>query len=75
MVNCPICKGTENDHVFSEPREYRGKNFQYGVYYCPRCGAKFSFYTPLEVPEVEEATGEEAGEAGEEAAAEPSPEP
>ncbi|MFQ5907269.1 MAG: hypothetical protein ACE5JE_00345 [Thermoplasmata archaeon] len=63
MVNCPICKGTENDHVFSEPREYRGKHFQYGVYHCPRCGAKFSFYTPLEVPQAEEAGEEAVGEA------------
>ncbi len=60
MANCPICKGTENDHVFSEPREYRGKHYQYGVYYCPRCGVKFSFYTPLEVPEAEEEPEEEA---------------
>ncbi len=63
MVNCPICKGTENDHVFSEPREYRGKHYQYGVYYCPRCGVKFSFYTPLEVPEAQETAEGEAKEA------------
>ncbi len=63
MVNCPICKGSQNDHVFSEPREYRGKHYQYGVYYCPRCGVKFSFYTPLEVPGAEEEPEEKAKEA------------
>jgi ssDNA-binding Zn-finger/Zn-ribbon topoisomerase 1 len=63
MVRCPVCKGEENDLVFSEDQEYRGKHFLYGIYYCPRCGVKFSFSTPKEVekrPTKEAAAEEEA---------------
>ena len=60
MVNCPVCKGEENDLVFSEDQEYRGKHFLYGIYYCPRCGVKFSFSTPKEIEEPEEGEAETA---------------
>lgn len=67
MVNCPVCKGEENDPILREDQEYRGKHFEYGIYYCPRCGVKFSFSTPKE---VEEEAPEEGGPEGE-APAEP----
>lgn len=67
MVRCPICKGEENDRVFSREQEYRGKHFEYGIYYCPRCGVKFSFSTPMEVERPEARTEEEAEEAPQEA--------
>lgn len=48
MAHCPICRGEENERVFTEETEVRGKRYTYEVCYCPRCGVKFTFFTPFE---------------------------
>jgi transcriptional regulator NrdR family protein len=54
MPHCPICREEDNESVFSEETEVRGKSYLYEVCYCSRCGVKFTYFTPLEEPQPAE---------------------